>query len=416
MSKVKEKRRARGKTPSRKGSDAGKASSGSWRRIRENAEAVLVAIILALIIRHFSLEAFEIPTGSMAPGLNGVHVVATCPNCDTSESIGIETDPLSGKVRTDRFRSGIIYEGPCPECGGLIQDGGPQLRQGAPVYCAGCREHRIGELGLYRVSKAFSQVKVWCHECTLEYTEIFEPRNCLGGHKILVNKFTYQTREPRRWEVIVFKFNRQRNYIKRLVGLPGESIRVRDGDIWIDGALERKPQWAQDDLWFPVHDTSIKERGLVREPAWREDGGRSWQPEKDTTGFRFNALEGSARLRYQRPIFNRYSYNQVRFHGSRREARIRDLRVVADLTLRGGKGRVALDVVNGDRTYRCSIPAGGGGEDDRRETILGILEEGAEGAGGGIRPLKILSGIALERDLPHLLDFSVADRQMVLRI
>ncbi|MGH9361738.1 MAG: S26 family signal peptidase, partial [Thermoanaerobaculia bacterium] len=56
--------------------------------VRENLEAVAVAVVLALIIRHFSVEAFEIPTGSMAPTLYGIHAWAQCPNCDTDFNLG----------------------------------------------------------------------------------------------------------------------------------------------------------------------------------------------------------------------------------------------------------------------------------------------------------------------------------------
>ena len=55
------------------------------------------------------------------------------------------------------------------------------------------------------------------------------------GDRILVAKFPYEFADPKRWDVIVFKYpdNATMNYIKRLVGLPGETIRIRDGNLWI---------------------------------------------------------------------------------------------------------------------------------------------------------------------------------------
>ncbi len=55
------------------------------------------------------------------------------------------------------------------------------------------------------------------------------------GDRILVAKFPYEFADPKRWDVVVFKYpgNAVQNYIKRLVGLPGETIRIRDGDLWI---------------------------------------------------------------------------------------------------------------------------------------------------------------------------------------
>ena len=56
-----------------------------------------------------------------------------------------------------------------------------------------------------------------------------------NGDRILVGKFAYDWGEPQRWDVIVFKYpgGAATNFIKRLVGLPGETIRIRDGDIWV---------------------------------------------------------------------------------------------------------------------------------------------------------------------------------------
>ena len=41
------------------------------RWIKENVEAIAIAIVMALIIRQFAIEAFKIPTESMAPTLYG---------------------------------------------------------------------------------------------------------------------------------------------------------------------------------------------------------------------------------------------------------------------------------------------------------------------------------------------------------
>jgi signal peptidase I len=57
------------------------------------------------------------------------------------------------------------------------------------------------------------------------------------GDRILVNKFAYDEPfgDPRRWDVIVFKFpgNAKQNYIKRLIGLPHETIRLYHGDVYV---------------------------------------------------------------------------------------------------------------------------------------------------------------------------------------
>lgn len=62
--------------------------------------------------------------------------------------------------------------------------------------------------------------------------------------RVLVNKFLYLLDKPERWNVIVFKYplNRSQNYIKRLIGLPGEKVTIKNGDIYIDDKIARKPE------------------------------------------------------------------------------------------------------------------------------------------------------------------------------
>ncbi|MBI2266849.1 MAG: signal peptidase I [Armatimonadetes bacterium] len=55
---------------------------------------------------------------------------------------------------------------------------------------------------------------------------------------ILVNLFMYKLREPKRGEIVVFKPpipGEKRDFIKRVIGLPGETLEVRDGLVLIDG-------------------------------------------------------------------------------------------------------------------------------------------------------------------------------------
>src|SRR3954471_14766310 len=51
------------------------------RATRETIESVVIAIILAFLFRTFEAEAFVIPTGSMAPTLQGRHKDIECPKC-----------------------------------------------------------------------------------------------------------------------------------------------------------------------------------------------------------------------------------------------------------------------------------------------------------------------------------------------
>lgn len=55
---------------------------------------------------------------------------------------------------------------------------------------------------------------------------------------IFVNKFIYRFKQPDRWDIVVFEYpnNPRKDYIKRLVGLPGETVSLRDHEVFIDGS------------------------------------------------------------------------------------------------------------------------------------------------------------------------------------
>lgn len=58
------------------------------------------------------------------------------------------------------------------------------------------------------------------------------------GDNLIVDKITYRFREPERFDVVVFPFhgNKKDHYIKRIIGLPGENVRIdKDGSIYING-------------------------------------------------------------------------------------------------------------------------------------------------------------------------------------
>ena len=62
----------------------------------------------------------------------------------------------------------------------------------------------------------------------------------LDGDIVLVNRMIYDASKPKRGDIIVFKPNgneNARSYIKRIIGLPGETVQIADGLIYIDGEV-----------------------------------------------------------------------------------------------------------------------------------------------------------------------------------
>lgn len=59
------------------------------------------------------------------------------------------------------------------------------------------------------------------------------------GDNLIVDKLSYRLRDPERFEIVVFPYKHKEDtyYIKRIIGLPGESVQVKDGYVYINGEL-----------------------------------------------------------------------------------------------------------------------------------------------------------------------------------
>ncbi len=58
------------------------------------------------------------------------------------------------------------------------------------------------------------------------------------GDQLIVDKISYRFRDPKRYDIIVFPYQYEENtyYIKRIIGLPGETVQVVDGYVYINGS------------------------------------------------------------------------------------------------------------------------------------------------------------------------------------
>lgn len=82
-----------------------------------------------------------------------------------------------------------------------------------------------------------------------------------NGQEILMNRLIYRISMPKRGDVIVFLPNGNQNshfYVKRVVGLPGETVQIRDGSVYIDGVL-----LAEDDSLDKIADPGIAQNELL---------------------------------------------------------------------------------------------------------------------------------------------------------
>ncbi len=68
--------------------------------------------------------------------------------------------------------------------------------------------------------------------------------NLIEGDFVIINKLAYHLDDPQRGEIIVFRYPpdpSQTPYIKRIIGLPGDEVRVADGKVYINGHLIQEP-------------------------------------------------------------------------------------------------------------------------------------------------------------------------------
>ncbi len=210
----------------------------------DTLQSLIVAFVFAMVFRGFILEGFVIPTGSMAPTLMGAHVRLHSP------ATGYEYAADSAEVLEVQRR---------------------QLRGERPIF-----------------DPMLSR----------QYPVLSVPNEALAreirmGDRVLVLKYLEPFTAPKRWDVVVFKnpidpVGDAVYYIKRLVGMPNETLLVADGDIFTGSPtatadelrIERKPEYIQRAVWQPVYDSDYEPVDIARlESAMRQRwAGSPWKP------------------------------------------------------------------------------------------------------------------------------------------
>lgn len=140
-------------------------------------------LLTVFVVKPYLFEAFKIPTNAMAPAIIGQHWEAPCPRCGSP-----------------------AYASPEPDRG---------MPSNKPFLMICSQERRSCEV-------------------------VDPPRKEFLGDRLLVNKLI----RPERWDVIVFRYPEEPeiNFCSRLVGLPGETVVIRDGAVWIDGEKQTPPE------------------------------------------------------------------------------------------------------------------------------------------------------------------------------
>jgi signal peptidase I len=160
---------------------------------REVVETVVFVVVLVLLLKLFVTEAFVIPTGSMAETLYGYQKVITCAKCD-------HQFPVNAHDEVEPNQAG-------------------QMQALVGYCCPNCRyQGDVGEL------RPEPEVRT--------------------GDRVLVLKPLYHLTQPRRGDVVVFKYPQRpqenhtaANYIKRAMGFGGETVAIHRGKLYVTRSL-----------------------------------------------------------------------------------------------------------------------------------------------------------------------------------
>jgi len=289
--------------------------------IPETLISLILAFVIAMAFRGFVLEGFVIPTGSMAPTLLGEH--------------GLWRSP----------KTGYVY----------ATDTGDRLLRDTHQSIFGLADPMLGGEEPYAT-----------------YSRSDLRRLTRPGDRVLVRKWLYTFFEPDRYDVVVFKdpTDVTRNFIKRLVGLPGEELWLADGDVYTrpagDGSaaygIRRKPEHVQRAVWravynseyVPLHADADADAGAGFTPPWR---GPRWRTDAHRA-YRCDTAQPTILVWDARrwPIDDRSAYNML--HDNDEHFAVSDVRVAAGVAPDAAGLRTSFELRARAHVYEFRIEAG----------------------------------------------------------
>jgi signal peptidase I len=180
--------------------------------------------------------------------------------------------------------------------------------------------------------------------------------------RVLADKLCTMLRDPRRWEVMIFRFphDERRLYVKRIVGLPGEELTIAGGDVWIDGAIARKPDHVNESVLKTIYPAAGGGmdigRAFLAGPGIEVDGRRAdFEP------------DSRAELTLRRDVRDEFLHGYDPDWGILAPPMVNDHHAVADLELScrvridASDGEFVLTFTSDEGDTRLALPAAGSG-------------------------------------------------------
>jgi signal peptidase I len=223
----------------------------------ENVEVMFVAIVIALGLRAYYLQPFRIPTGSMQPTLNGI--IGTPLKRDQWPSL-----PQRLLEKALRGRTYVYEVSDQDRHIAITPQGGLDIKDTQFLHFFSRSEIRFKDADPIRLPAPTNPSS----QIGLANAINYAVRNgglipkgmviCEGtidtGDLVLVDKFSYNFRQPKRGEVFVFNTidiagiqkrsgeqGAGSHYIKRLCGVPGDTLSIQSPNLLIGGKIAQEP-------------------------------------------------------------------------------------------------------------------------------------------------------------------------------
>lgn len=350
--------------------------------VQQFVRVMILLLSLFLVVRAVGVEPFGVPTGSMAEALIGNHREGHCPRCQYPVRVGQPTS----RGRSVDFRASC-----CPNCGGRV-----------------------------------------------DLTQAPE----LPGDRLFVDKTAFEWRSPHRWEIAVFRCSADldKPYVKRVIGLPGETVQIRNGDVYANGELARKTLEQIRETRIPFFDMNYApaagwhSRWLVEPIAedpsrlvpWKSSSAKPVSADILQNGeLHLDATHAPIGLTYRHWQLDRQDTDPVRdwlnYNGpAPHTGRARPIEVVCpvvhdfcaefDLEIIAGAGDFACRLGDGSDYATAGIPIA-----TTEAVSLQTLEERT--LGELAEPITVRqTGFALEVGRTYHLEFAFVDRRVILAV
>lgn len=211
---------------------------------RENFDVLVVAISVAMAFRAYFYQPFKIPTGSMQPTLYGIHSEPRVP----SEAGAWDTQPLKFAKWLVTGESFKIVKAKASGTVHFMQSGGSKKPGYTPVVVAGVPHYVPNDaVEVDRERRVVSLKGGVCDGASVKQGQVLWSGVVISGDFVFVNRWKWNFSHPTRGEVMVFSttgitaLQQGTHYIKRMTGLPNETLQVKAPNLLVNGVAVTEP-------------------------------------------------------------------------------------------------------------------------------------------------------------------------------